>query len=161
VTVFAQTGHVGFARRGGFGGLYTYDLLTYGGSSFARICTAARMNGLLCAPSVGPGYDARRGSGDPRVKPRRDGATYDAMWRAAITAQADRVTITSYNEWHEGTQIEPAAPAGRHGSYRYLSYDGAWGLHGSTARGAYLARTAYWADVFGQSALARLLFGSR
>ena len=67
---------------------------------------------LLCAPSVGPGYDARRGSGDPRVKPRRNGATYDAMWRAAIAAKADRVTITSFNEWHEGTQIEPAAPRG-------------------------------------------------
>ena len=36
------------------------------------------------------------------------------MWKAAIRAGADRVTITSYNEWHEGTQIEPAhdlAPA--------------------------------------------------
>ena len=28
----------------------------------------------LCAPSVGPGYDSRRASGDTRVKPRRDGA---------------------------------------------------------------------------------------
>ena len=89
---------------------------------------------LLCAPSVGPGYDARRGSGDPVVKPRRNGATYDAMWRAAIAARADRVTITSYNEWHEGTQIEPAARPRRRGRYRYLSYDGAWGLHGRAAR---------------------------
>jgi glycoprotein endo-alpha-1,2-mannosidase len=159
VTVFAQTGRVGYARKGGFAGVYTYDLMAYGGSSFARICTSARANGLLCAPSVGPGYDARRGSGDPRVKPRRAGATYDAMWRAAITARADRVTITSYNEWHEGTQIEPAAPAGRHGAYRYVSYDGAWSLRGLDAEGAYLRRTAYWADAFGRSALARLLFG--
>ena len=80
---------------------------------------------LLCAPSVGPGYDARRGSGDLGSSRRRHGATYDAMWHAAIEAGADRVTITSYNEWHEGTQIEPAAPASRHGRYRYLGYDGA------------------------------------
>jgi hypothetical protein len=102
---------------------------------------------LLCAPSVGPGYDARRGSGDPRVKPRRKGATYDAMWRAAIAAKADRITITSYNEWHEGTQIEPAAPPRRHGRYRYLSYNGAWGAYGVVAENAYLARTRYWVDV--------------
>ncbi len=43
------------------------------------------------------------------MKPRRNGATYDAMWRAALAAHADLVTITSYNEWNEGTQIEPAS----------------------------------------------------
>jgi hypothetical protein len=70
------------------------------------------------------------------------------MWRAAIASGADSVTITSFNEWHEGTQIEPAAPAARRGRYRYLSYDGAWGLHGLAAEGAYLDRTRYWSDVF-------------
>ena len=70
------------------------------------------------------------------------------MWRAAIASGADRVTITSFNEWHEGTQIEPAAPAGHHGLYRYLSYDGAWGLHGAAAEDAYLTRTRYWSDIF-------------
>ncbi len=70
------------------------------------------------------------------------------MWRAAIAAGADRVTITSYNEWHEGTQIEPAANApARRGAYRYLSYEGAWGIHGVAAPNAYLARTRYWVDV--------------
>jgi hypothetical protein len=103
---------------------------------------------LLCAPSVGPGYDAHRANGDPRVKPRRHGLTYDWMWRAAIASGADRVTITSFNEWHEGTQIEPAAPAGRHGAVRYLGYDGAYGMHGTEAMNAYLVRTRYWSDVF-------------
>ena len=115
------------------------------------LCSEARARHLLCAPSVGPGYDARRGSGDPVVKPRRHGATYDAMWRAAITAHADRITITSYNEWHEGTQIEPAAPGGRRGRYRYLCYDGAYGLYGVRAEHAYLDRTRYWADVFART----------
>jgi hypothetical protein len=103
---------------------------------------------LKCAPSVGPGFDARRATGDPLVKLRKKGATYDAMWRAAIASGADEVTITSYNEWHEGTQIEPAAPPGRHGRYRYASYDGAWGLHGAAAQDAYLVRTAYWTRIY-------------
>ena len=63
------------------------------------------------------------------MKQRRKGATYDSMWRARDRRRAPtEVTITSFNEWHEGTQIEPAAPPGRHGAYRYLGYDGAWGL---------------------------------
>jgi hypothetical protein len=147
-TLFAQTQLVGAAAAAGFDGVYTYDIVTYGGWMFARFCDEAHALGLLCAPSVGPGYDAQRGSGDPRLKLRRKGATYDAMWRAAIQAHADRITITSYNEWHEGTQIEPAAPALRRGGYRYLSYDGAWGLHGVAAETAYLDRTRYWSDVF-------------
>jgi glycoprotein endo-alpha-1,2-mannosidase len=148
VTLFGQTALVGAAAAAGFDGIYTYDIVTYGAGMFRRLCAEARARHLLCAPSVGPGYDARRGSGDPRIKQRRQGATYDSMWKMAIASGADRVTITSFNEWHEGTQIEPAAPAGRHGTYRYLSYNGAWGLHGPAAELSYLTRTRYWSDVF-------------
>ena len=147
-TLLAQTALVGAAAAAGFDGVYTYDIVTYGGDKFARLCNQAHARHLICAPSVGPGYDARRGSGDPVTKPRRQGATYDAMWRAAIHAHADRITITSYNEWHEGTQIEPAASVAWRGRYRYLSYNGAWGLHGHAAETAYLVRTRYWSDVF-------------
>ena len=146
--LFAQTALVGAAAVAKFDGVYTYDIVTYGGSMFGRLCQEAHRRHLLCAPSVGPGYDARRGDGDLKLKRRRHGLTYDWMWRAAIASGADRVTITSFNEWHEGTQIEPAAPAGRHGRFRYLGYDGAYGLHGVAATTAYLTRTRYWSDVF-------------
>ena len=66
------------------------------------------------------------------------------MWQSAIRAGADLVTITSYNEWHEGTQIEPAKRAGA----RYASYEGAWGRTGRAASNAYLDRTAYWSGRF-------------
>lgn len=148
VKLFAQTAMAGWAAAAGFDGLYTYDTYTYGADKLGRICREAHAVRLLCAPSVGPGYDARRGNGDTKVRSRNNGLTYDHMWRAAIKAGADVVTITSYNEWHEGTQIEPAAPAGRHGRYRYVSYDGAWGLRGVAAEDAYLQRTAYWAAVY-------------
>jgi glycoprotein endo-alpha-1,2-mannosidase len=147
ITVYAQTALAGAAASARFDGVYTYDIVTYGGNTFRRLCAEAHAMHLLCAPSVGPGYNAKRGSGDPVVKPRRHGQTYDAMWRAALVSGADNVTITSFNEWHEGTQIEPAV-ARRRATYRYLSYDGAWGLRGAAAESAYLLRTRYWTDVF-------------
>jgi hypothetical protein len=137
--LFAQTNRVGFAARAGFAGFYTYDILLYDGPKFVRLCEQAHELGILCAPSVGPGYSAAQATGDTRVKPRRAGATYDSMWRAAERAEADLITITSYNEWGEGTQIEPAGRGGR-----YASYDGAYGLRGRAAQRAYIVRTAYW-----------------
>ena len=140
VRLFANTSLPGKALAGGFAGLYTYDVYIYDGSSFPRMCASARQLGLLCAPSVGPGYDAFRATGDPRRRSRERGATYDGMWRGAIRAHAPIVTITSYNEWHEGTQIEPARAVGS----PYASYDGAYGLVGQPAQRAYLDRTAMW-----------------
>jgi glycoprotein endo-alpha-1,2-mannosidase len=142
VRVFANTNLAGRAAAGGFAGLYTYDVLLFDGALFPRLCRQARRLHLLCAPSVGPGYDARRATADLRVKPRRDGARYDGMWRGAVRAKADLVTITSYNEWHEGTQIEPA----RGDRSGYESYEGAWGLRGRAAETAYLDRTAFWVN---------------
>ena len=138
--LFANTNLPGKAAAGGFDGVYTYDVLLYGGRFFPRYCAQAHRLELLCAPSVGPGYDARRATPDLRLRPRRNGATYDEMWQGAIRARADVVTVTSYNEWHEGTQIESARTVAG-----YASYDGAWGRTGPAAESAYLDRTAYWA----------------
>jgi len=139
VRLFAQTPLAGYALNGGFQGIYTYDTLTYRGRMFARMCNAAHKVGLLCAPSVGPGYSALRATGDTRVLDRNAGKTYDSMWRSALNANADLPTITSYNEWNEGTQIESACA---HDGYE--SYDGAWGEHGPVADRAYLNRTRLW-----------------
>ena len=146
--ILGNTMLVGRAKASGFDGLYTYDVVTWTGSTFRRLCTQAHRAGLLCAPSVGPGYDARLATSDIAVKPRLHGATYDRMWKSALDADADLVTITSYNEWQEGTQIEPAqAQVERPG------YEGAWGRHGLAARRAYLDATARWTAR--QQALAR------
>ena len=71
------------------------------------------------------------------------------MWRAAIAAEPDRVTITSYNKFeHEGTQIEPARrhPATIYGEY--ASYEGAYGRTGKAAEREYLDRTAHWTATY-------------
>jgi glycoprotein endo-alpha-1,2-mannosidase len=57
---------------------------------------------------VGPGYN------DERIRPwnahntkgREGGRYYMGMQRIALEARPDALSVTSYNEWGEGTQIE-------------------------------------------------------
>jgi hypothetical protein len=152
VQLFAETRLVGHAAAAHFDGVYTYDVLHFGGGSFARLCEQAHRAHLLCLPSVGPGFEATRATGDKHVKPRRDGKTYDSMWKGAIEAAPDGVTITSYNEWHEGTQIEPArAHAPGAAAVSVDSYEGAYGTHGQKSMRAYLVRTKYWVGAYMRS----------
>jgi hypothetical protein len=144
--LYAETARVGFAAKAGFAGVYTYDIVTYGGWMFRRFCAEAHALHLVCAPSVGPGFDSSATNPAPQVKPRRNGVTYDRMWTAALRASPDFVTVTSYNEWGEGTQIEPARSDRKPIGYR--SYDGAYGLRGRRAARAYVERTAYWVNRF-------------
>jgi hypothetical protein len=55
-----------------------------------------------------PLYDTRPGT----VIRRDNGATYAETWRAAIAARADWICIVSWNELHEGTEIEPTMEDG-------------------------------------------------
>jgi hypothetical protein len=141
VRILAHTTLVGRAKASGFDGIYTYDVVTWNGALFKRLCTQAHAAGLLCEPSVGPGYDARLATRHQVVRPRNNGRTYDRMWKTAIRAGADIVTITSYNEWQEGTQIEPARVA-----VDRPDYGGAWGKSGLAAQRAYLTATAGWTE---------------
>ena len=155
--MYAQTSDVARAAAAGFDGVYTYDVFATRGASFAGLCARARAARLACAPSVGPGYNAQRATSDHRIRSRRAGKTYDDMWRAAIASQPDRITVTSYNEWHEGTQIEAARkrPKSVYGTYE--SYEGAYGRTGRAAESAYLVRTAYWTKAYRVAAAARRL----
>ncbi|HET6795215.1 MAG TPA: hypothetical protein VFH45_12260, partial [Acidimicrobiales bacterium] len=132
-----------WAARSGFAGVYTYDGMNVAGPDFPRICADAHRAGLLCSPSVAPGFEAVRATGGGGVRSRANGATYDSMWAGALGSGPDLVTVTSYNEWHEGTQIEAAAPHCVPG-WCAASYDGAYGLAGQAAENAYLVRTRWW-----------------
>ncbi|HUS15082.1 MAG TPA: endo-1,3-alpha-glucanase family glycosylhydrolase, partial [Chloroflexia bacterium] len=83
----------------------------------------------LWVAGVIPGWDESRVQ-PPRpaakVFPRRDGALYKDEWDGATASNPEWITITSYNEWFEGTQIEPSTSYGN----RYLDltrqYATAW-----------------------------------
>lgn len=58
--------------------------------------------------TVTPGFNNHKG---PTLD-RLDGETYRIFWRAAIEARPDYVLIVTWNEWHEGTEIEPSLQYG-------------------------------------------------
>ena len=56
-----------------------------------------------------PGYDDfATGRPDAFARPREDGTYYRACWQGATQSNADWVVITSFNEWLEGTHVEPS-----------------------------------------------------
>jgi hypothetical protein len=60
--------------------------------------------------TVIPGNDI---IGKPELKlDRQDGNLYWNFWEVAIGLDVDSVLITSWNEWHEGTEIEPSMEYG-------------------------------------------------
>ena len=59
-----------------------------------------------------PGYnDTVVRDGNPPVS-REEGEYYKNRWIDAITLNPDWISITSWNEWHEGTEIEPSQENG-------------------------------------------------
>lgn len=132
---------------GHFDGFYTYfatDGFTYGSTTknWKELARWADEHDQLFIPCVGPGYnDLRiRPWNERNLREREDGAYYDRMFTAAIAAQPRMIGITSFNEWHEGTQIEPAVSKVIPG-FRYSDYT-------PRSPGYYLQRTKYWADRF-------------
>lgn len=60
-----------------------------------------------------PGYnDTRLPRGNAFAVPRRNGDYYRETWRGAVASRPDMLIVTSFNEWLEGTQLEPSASYG-------------------------------------------------
>ncbi|MEM7344855.1 MAG: SH3 domain-containing protein, partial [Chloroflexota bacterium] len=60
-----------------------------------------------------PGYnDTLLPRADAFAVPRRNGDYYRETWQGAVASQPDMIIITSFNEWPEGTHIEPSASYG-------------------------------------------------
>jgi glycoprotein endo-alpha-1,2-mannosidase len=130
-----------------FDGAYTYfasDGFTYGSTSanWASMQRWCDSKDFIFTPCVGPGYsDTRiRPWNEANTKGRENGDYYDRMFQAALDAKTYLIAITSFNEWHEGTQIEPAVPTTSNG-YSYEDY-------GTLSPSYYLERTKFWSSLW-------------
>jgi glycoprotein endo-alpha-1,2-mannosidase len=68
----------------------------------------------LSLATVSPGYDDSKVPGRHNaVVPRgANGERYDQTWDAAVKADPDWILVTSWNEWFEGTSVEPGKANG-------------------------------------------------
>ncbi|XP_014915734.1 glycoprotein endo-alpha-1,2-mannosidase-like protein [Poecilia latipinna] len=131
----------------GFDGMYTYfasNGFSFGSShqnwkAIKEFCDA---NNLLFIPSVGPGYvdTAVRPWNNHNTRNRVNGRYYETSLQAALSVRPEIVTITSFNQWHEGTQIERAVPK-KTMARLYLDYLPNQADH-------YLQLTRQWAETF-------------
>lgn len=112
--------------RPGFTGWHTYDpmgqiyherdrfdsLGAWAEHTFATWIANARATRGITSVTICPGYDDRYFRKPGVFVPRDDGQTYRTLWEKAIEADPDWVLITSFNEWHETSEIEPSEEHG-------------------------------------------------
>ncbi|GJQ69071.1 hypothetical protein Trydic_g6235 [Trypoxylus dichotomus] len=129
IGLLAETQHRYHIKKSQFDGFYTYfaaNGFTYGSTwkNWKMLGKFATENGLIFIPSVGPGYiDTQvRPWNSANIRHRRHGQYYEVAWKSAIDNHVQYVSVTSFNEWHEGTQIEPAQPK-TEDSFTYLDYE--------------------------------------
>jgi glycoprotein endo-alpha-1,2-mannosidase len=91
-------------------------------AAYRAFAALARQSGRPFVPAVAPGFDDRAVRVPGTVVPRAGGATYARTWRAALATEPAWVLVSTWNEWHEGSEIEPSV---EHGD-RYLEATRAW-----------------------------------
>jgi len=103
-----------------FDGLHTYntagslqgmapaDVRKWAPGTYRSWVELADGAGKISTLTVIPGYDDTKIRKPGLAVKRFDGEMYRAQWDAAIEADPHWVLITSFNEWHEGSEIEPS-----------------------------------------------------
>ena len=99
-----------------FDSLYYFDISWAANPADAMAGYARRLNDYNSRQNsskpfiatVMPGYDDSRIRGGNAVRDRANGDYYRRAWQTAIDRNAQAVIITSWNEWYEGSQIEPS-----------------------------------------------------
>ncbi|MGH7357364.1 MAG: glycoside hydrolase family 99-like domain-containing protein, partial [Candidatus Rokuibacteriota bacterium] len=93
------------------------------GQVYGTLAALGRAAGRPFVPAVGPGFDDRPVRRPATVVARDGAATYDRTWEAALSIDPRWVLVSTWNEWHEGSEIEPSVEHDR----RFLEATRTWG----------------------------------
>ncbi|HLE05829.1 MAG TPA: glycoside hydrolase family 99-like domain-containing protein [Candidatus Nanoarchaeia archaeon] len=108
--------------------LHAYLMRKKADKHYKGIINECRKQGKITTYTVMPGYDDRVLKRKHSIKyrlwqlahlskkefyvDRKNGKTYTELWNQALKINPDFVLITTFNEWHEGTEIEPSREYG-------------------------------------------------
>jgi glycoprotein endo-alpha-1,2-mannosidase len=99
----------------GYAGFLTYfagEELTWCGNpeNWPQLAASARERGMVFIPAVAPGYNNSAVTRwNARMhRPRNCSDYYDRRWVSALATEPDIILINSFNDWPEGSAIEPA-----------------------------------------------------
>ncbi|KAM6399502.1 LOW QUALITY PROTEIN: glycoprotein endo-alpha-1,2-mannosidase-like protein [Rhynochetos jubatus] len=117
IGLLVEEGHKHDILSAGYDGMYAYfasNGFSFGSShqNWKAIKTFCNSNNLMFIPSLGSGYI--EASAHPwnnhNSRNRVNGKYCETAPQAALAARPETVSFTSFNEGHEGTQIEKAVP---------------------------------------------------
>ncbi|XP_006004938.1 glycoprotein endo-alpha-1,2-mannosidase [Latimeria chalumnae] len=117
IALLVEEKHMNDILKAGFDGMYTYfatNGFSFGSShhKWPALKAFCDSNNLMFIPSVGPGYldTSVRPWNSHNTRNRVSGKYYETALSTALLVRPDVISVTSFNEWHEGTQIESAVP---------------------------------------------------
>lgn len=115
-----------------FGGVHTYntagslagrslpDTQKWAAATYPSWVQLADGADKISTITVIPGYDDTKIRQPGLAVERHDGELYRLQWEQAIAADPHWVLVTTFNEWHEGSEIEPSLEYGS----KYLEMTG-------------------------------------
>ena len=107
-----------------FDGVHTYntagslagksmdEVAKWTGGTYQSWVRLADEAGKISTITVIPGYDDTKIRKPGLAVDRHDGELYRIQWQKAVEADPHWILVTSFNEWHEGSEIEPSAEFG-------------------------------------------------
>lgn len=116
---------MGYAAATVFDGIHTYntagqlrdldaaEVKDWAGQVYPNWVFNARQLNKISTLTLIPGYDDTKIREPGLAVDRRAGQLYGLQWETLLTTDPDWVLITSFNEWHEGSEIEPSLEHGR------------------------------------------------
>ena len=132
------------ANAKAFGGIHTYNIAGKLRSKpekqirdtaralYGPAVALARRHGKIACVTVIPGYDDTKVRKPGLTVDRFDGQLYKTLWEQAVAAKPDWILITSWNEWHEGSEIEASLEHGD--KYLRITRDHAGRFKSKTSR---------------------------
>ena len=97
-------------------GIYTNksldEIRTTGRKTSQEWVKLAREHRKISVVTVLPGYDDTKIRTPGLKLDRFDGKLYDIVWEEAVAADPDWIFVTTFNELHEGSEIEPTLELG-------------------------------------------------